>query len=93
VIPVGLRNADEEEEAELGESSEKAHAADCGRRIAPAAADRRLWCVGIRRVSGILLGLTTNGFKLLGVDAFHQGIVKGGLIVASVALGSMVEGR
>lgn len=47
-----------------------------------------------RTVVGImLLGLITNGFNILGVEAFYQDIVKGGLIVAAVALGSMVERR
>jgi inositol transport system permease protein len=41
----------------------------------------------------MLLGLITNGFNILGVEAFYQDIVKGGLIVAAVALGSMVERR
>lgn len=45
-----------------------------------------------RTVVGVmLLGLITNGFNILGVEAFYQDIVKGGLIVAAVALGTLVE--
>jgi ribose transport system permease protein len=45
-----------------------------------------------RTVVGVLLlALVTNGFNLLGVEAFYQDIVKGGLIVAAVAIGSVVE--
>ncbi len=47
-----------------------------------------------RTVVGVmLLGLITNGFNILGVEAFYQDIVKGGLIVAAVAVGSLVERR
>jgi len=47
-----------------------------------------------RTVIGVLmLGLITNGFNLLGVPDFYQDIVRGGLIVVAVAIGSMVERR
>jgi ribose transport system permease protein len=47
-----------------------------------------------RTVVGVmLLALITNGFNLLGVESFYQDIVKGGLIVAAVAIGSVVERR
>jgi ribose transport system permease protein len=47
-----------------------------------------------RTVVGILLlAMITNGFDLLGVEAFYQDIVKGALIVAAVAVSSMVDRR
>jgi ribose transport system permease protein len=47
-----------------------------------------------RTVIGVLmLGLITNGFNLLGVRDFYQDIVRGALIVAAVAIGSIVERR
>jgi ribose transport system permease protein len=47
-----------------------------------------------RTVVGVLmLGLITNGFNLLGVPDFYQDIVRGGLIVVAVAIGSIVERR
>ena len=47
-----------------------------------------------RTVIGVLmLGLITNGFNLLGVPDFYQDIVRGGLIVVAVAIGSIVERR
>jgi ribose transport system permease protein len=47
-----------------------------------------------RTVIGVLmLGLITNGFNLLGVPDFYQDIVRGGLIVVAVALGSLAERR
>ncbi len=47
-----------------------------------------------RTVIGVLmLGLITNGFNLLGVPNFYQDIVRGGLIVVAVAIGSVVERR
>jgi ribose transport system permease protein len=47
-----------------------------------------------RTVIGVLmLGLITNGFNLLGVPDFYQDIVRGGLIVVAVAIGSLVERR
>ena len=47
-----------------------------------------------RTVIGVLmLGLITNGFNLLGVKDFYQDIVRGGLIVVAVAIGSLVERR
>jgi len=47
-----------------------------------------------RTVIGVLmLGLITNGFNLLGVEDFYQDIVRGGLIVVAVAIGSLVERR
>jgi len=47
-----------------------------------------------RTVVGVLmLGLITNGFNLLGVPNFYQDIVRGGLIVVAVAIGSIVERR
>jgi len=47
-----------------------------------------------RTVVGVLmLGLITNGFNLLGVEDFYQDIVRGGLIVVAVAIGSIVERR
>ena len=47
-----------------------------------------------RTVIGVLmLGMITNGFNLLGVRDFYQDIVRGSLIVAAVAIGSIVERR
>jgi ribose transport system permease protein len=47
-----------------------------------------------RTVIGVLmLGMITNGFNLLGVRDFYQDIVRGSLIVAAVAIGSVVERR
>jgi ribose transport system permease protein len=45
-----------------------------------------------RTVVGVLvLALVVNGFDLLGVEAFYQDIVEGGLIVAAVAVSSLAR--
>jgi ribose transport system permease protein len=47
-----------------------------------------------RTVVGVLmLGMITNGFNLLGVADYWQQIVRGGLIIGAVAVGSMIERR
>lgn len=47
-----------------------------------------------RTVVGVLmLGMITNGFNLLGVAEYWQQIVRGLLIIAAVAIGSMIERR
>ncbi len=47
-----------------------------------------------RTVLGVLmLGLIVNGFNLLGVPDFYQDIVRGGLIIVAVAIGSLAERR
>jgi ribose transport system permease protein len=42
-------------------------------------------------VGVVLLALVTNGFDLLGVQAFYQDIVKAGFIIAAVSISSMFE--
>jgi ribose/xylose/arabinose/galactoside ABC-type transport system permease subunit len=37
--------------------------------------------------------MITNGFNLLGVAEYWQDVVRGGLIIAAVAVGSMIERR
>jgi ribose transport system permease protein len=47
-----------------------------------------------RTIVGVfLLGMITNGFNLLGVAEYWQDVVRGGLIIAAVAVGSMIERR
>jgi ribose transport system permease protein len=47
-----------------------------------------------RTIVGVfLLGMITNGFNLLGVAEYWQDVVRGGLIIAAVAIGSMIERR
>ena len=47
-----------------------------------------------RTVIGVLmLGMITNGFDLLGVADYWQSIVRGVLIIAAVAVGSVIERR
>jgi len=47
-----------------------------------------------RTIVGVLmLGMITNGFDLLGVADYWQDVVRGGLIVAAVAVGSAIERR
>jgi len=47
-----------------------------------------------RTVVGVLmLGMITNGFDLLGVADYWQQVVRGLLIIAAVAVGSMIERR
>jgi inositol transport system permease protein len=45
---------------------------------------------GVGRITGtvigtVILGVMTSGFTFLGIDAYYQDIVKGGIIVAAVA--------
>ena len=40
-----------------------------------------------------MLGMITNGFDLLGVADYWQEIVRGLLIIAAVAVGSLIERR
>jgi ribose transport system permease protein len=47
-----------------------------------------------RTMIGVLmLGMITNGFNLLGVADYWQQIVRGGLIIGAVAIGTMIERR
>jgi ribose transport system permease protein len=47
-----------------------------------------------RTIVGVfILGMITNGFNLLGVAEYWQDVVRGGLIIAAVAVGSMIERR
>ena len=47
-----------------------------------------------RTVVGVfMLGMITNGFNLLSVPNYWQDIVRGGLIVVAVAIGTLVERR
>jgi len=39
----------------------------------------------------LMLGMITNGFDPLGVADYWQQIVRGGLTLGAVALGSMIE--
>ena len=41
----------------------------------------------------LMLGMITNGFNLLGVADYWQQIVRGGLIIGAVAIGTMIERR
>ena len=36
-------------------------------------------------IGTVILGVMTSGFTFLGIDAYYQDIVKGGIIVAAVA--------
>ena len=40
-----------------------------------------------------MLGMITNGFDLLGVADYWQSIVRGLLIIAAVAVGSVIQRR
>jgi ribose transport system permease protein len=47
-----------------------------------------------RTIVGVfMLGMINNGFDLLGVAEYWQDVVRGGLIIAAVAVGSMIQRR